>query len=96
MPIDALKIDRTFVKDIGVDHQCEAIINAILGIGKSLGLEVIAEGVETLQQLEYLKENGCHAVQGFYYSKPLEISELIVVLNEFYNKNHDTSETVNF
>jgi len=96
LPIDALKIDRTFVKDIGIDHQCEAIINAVLGIGKSLGLEVIAEGVETLQQLEYLKENGCHAVQGFYYSKPLEIEELIEVLRENYNKTHDNSETVNF
>lgn len=82
LPIDALKIDRVFVQDIGIDHQCEAIINAILGIGKSLDLEVVAEGVESLEQLTFLKENGCHAVQGFYYSKPLAADELINILKK--------------
>lgn len=82
LPIDALKIDRVFVQDIGIDHQCEAIINAILGIGKSLDLEVVAEGVESLEQLTFLKEHGCHAVQGFYYSKPLEADELINILEK--------------
>lgn len=82
LPIDALKIDRVFIKDIGVDHQCEAIINAILGIGKSLDLEVVAEGVESVEQLEYLKENGCHVVQGFYYSEALEVDELINILKK--------------
>ena len=95
LPIDALKIDRIFVKDIGIDHQCEAIINAILGIGTSLGLEVVAEGVETIQQLEYLKNNGCHAVQGFYFSEPLELEELIIFLNE-HNKNFESSKAINF
>ena len=85
LPVDALKIDQAFVCEIGKDHQSEAIINAILGIGNSLGLEVVGEGVESVEQLEFLKKNGCHMVQGYYYSKPLELDELVEFLKENQN-----------
>lgn len=71
LPIDRLKIDRSFVKDIGVDRGDESIIKATLAMCHSLGLEVVAEGVETTEQLNFLLENGCHIIQGYYYSKPL-------------------------
>ncbi|WP_428036908.1 EAL domain-containing protein [Amphritea sp.] len=71
LPIDRLKIDRSFVKDIGVDRGDESIIKATLAMCHSLGLEVVAEGVETTEQLNFLLDNGCHIIQGYYYSKPL-------------------------
>ncbi len=71
LPIDKLKIDRSFVKDIGVDRSDESIIKATLAMCQSLGLEVVAEGVETPQQLQFMRDNGCQVIQGYYYSKPL-------------------------
>jgi len=71
LPIDRLKIDRSFVKDIGIDRSDESIIKATLAMCDSLGLEVVAEGVETIEQLNFLTENGCQIIQGYYYSKPL-------------------------
>ncbi|WP_296063229.1 EAL domain-containing protein [uncultured Amphritea sp.] len=71
LPIDRLKIDRSFVKDIGIDRSDESIIKATLAMCDSLGLEVVAEGVETTEQLNFLTENGCQIIQGYYYSKPL-------------------------
>ncbi|MDO6563734.1 EAL domain-containing protein [Amphritea sp. 1_MG-2023] len=71
LPIDRLKIDRSFVKDIGIDHSDESIIKATLAMCDSLGLEVVAEGVETREQLVFLQENNCQIIQGYYFSKPL-------------------------
>jgi len=66
-----LKIDQSFIRDISIDAEDKAIISAIINMAKSLGLQTIAEGVETIEQLEYLKEQGCDEVQGYYYSKPI-------------------------
>ena len=77
LPIDKLKIDRSFVKDIGVDRSDESIIKATLAMCHSLGLEVVAEGVETTEQLSFLTDNGCQVIQGYYYSKPLPPSEFM-------------------
>ena len=70
-PLDVLKIDRSFIKDIEVSPDSVAIVKAILAMAKSLNFSVIAEGVETEPQLEFLKRNGCDAMQGFYFSPPL-------------------------
>ena len=77
LPIDRLKIDRSFVKDIGVDRGDESIIKATLAMCQSLELDVVAEGVETAEQLNFMLENGCHIIQGYYYSKPLPPEALV-------------------
>jgi diguanylate cyclase (GGDEF)-like protein/PAS domain S-box-containing protein len=73
-PINAVKIDRSFVKDLPEDSEDGAIVRAILELARALGLEVIAEGVETSEQLDFLRCSGCAQVQGFYFSRPLPAS----------------------
>ncbi|MFJ7728874.1 EAL domain-containing protein [Neobacillus sp. NPDC097160] len=75
-PIDVLKIDQSFIRDILADKKDAAITSTIIHLGKSLGLEVIAEGVENKKQVEFLANAGCHKIQGFYYSRPLPVKEL--------------------
>ncbi|WP_158284000.1 EAL domain-containing protein [Azospirillum sp. TSO22-1] len=70
-PVDTLKIDRSFVNDVPNDQNDAAIVKAIIGLGSSLGLQVIAEGVETEQQLNFLRESGCHGGQGYLFSPPI-------------------------
>lgn len=73
--LHCLKIDRSFIRDIPDDVNDLAIVHSILGLGHNLGLMVIAEGVETLEQLEYLRKEDCDAIQGYYFSKPLPPDE---------------------
>ncbi|MFM0428017.1 EAL domain-containing protein [Paraburkholderia aspalathi] len=70
-PVDRLKIDRSFVSDIGVSGDDETITSAIIALAHSLKLQVIAEGVETSAQLDFLKERACDEMQGFYFAKPM-------------------------
>jgi EAL domain-containing protein (putative c-di-GMP-specific phosphodiesterase class I) len=70
-----LKIDQSFVCDIGTDKDDRAIVSAIIKMAHGLGLVTIAEGVETLEQLNFLREEGCDEIQGYYYSKPLIAEE---------------------
>ncbi len=70
-PVNRLKIDQSFVRDIPVDPDDTAIATAIIQMGKSLRLNVVAEGVEGAEQLNFLRERGCDAAQGYYFSKPL-------------------------
>jgi EAL domain-containing protein (putative c-di-GMP-specific phosphodiesterase class I) len=76
LPVDELKIDRGFVKDILTDSNDAAIATTIIGLCRNLGLEVIAEGVETEEQRDYLARQGCHRYQGFLYCKPLPLAQL--------------------
>lgn len=72
LPIQTLKIDRAFVMGIGKNKSDESIIQAILEISKSLGLHTVAEGVETEEQLDFLRQRGCHQIQGFFYGEAIE------------------------
>jgi len=81
-PIDTLKIDRSFVKDLHTDLDDAAICAAILAMAQQLGLNVVAEGVETKEQLEFLRLHGCNQIQGFLCSKPLSAEQFTVLLRE--------------
>ncbi|HLX02839.1 MAG TPA: EAL domain-containing protein, partial [Trinickia sp.] len=70
-PVDRLKIDRSFVSDIGASDDDETITSAIIALAHSLELQVIAEGVETSSQLDFLRERSCHEMQGFFFAKPM-------------------------
>jgi EAL domain-containing protein (putative c-di-GMP-specific phosphodiesterase class I) len=70
-PVYKLKIDLSFIKYIVEHSEDRAIVKAIISLADSLGLQTIAEGVETQAQLEFLNESGCNEVQGYYYSKPV-------------------------
>lgn len=80
LPLDAIKIDRSFVQDIGIDHNDETIIDAMLSMAGSLGLYCVAEGVETEQQLAFFSKRHCYLIQGFLFSKPLPADALLALL----------------
>lgn len=76
LPIDRLKIDQSFVRDIGVDTNSKAISRAIIGLARTLELDVVAEGIEEEQQLRFLRDEGCPVGQGYLFSKPLTAVDL--------------------
>jgi diguanylate cyclase (GGDEF)-like protein/PAS domain S-box-containing protein len=84
-PIDVLKIDRSFVRDITTDADDAAIVRAIITMAHSLGIETVAEGLEMVEQLNFLQSNGCDAMQGYYFSKPLPVASIDRLLVEGRN-----------
>lgn len=81
-PIHTLKIDKSFVDDIATDPDSAAIAATIIALGHSLKLNVIAEGVETAEQLAVLREMKCDEMQGYYFSRPIPAEELERLLRE--------------
>ena len=81
--VDRLKIDRTFVTRLATDPDAAAIVLAIIGMAHTLGIQTIAEGVETAEQLAVLRRYGCDAIQGFYFSRPLDAVDVppLVIAN---------------
>jgi|GEM_PF-586501 diguanylate cyclase (GGDEF)-like protein/PAS domain S-box-containing protein len=77
LPIDKLKIDQYFVRDIATNQSDAQIVKTIISMAKAMGLHVIAEGVETKSQLDFLRENDCAEFQGYYFSKPLSFNDLV-------------------
>lgn len=75
MPIAVLKIDRSFVQEIGMNERGEMVTDSIIALGRSMELTIVAEGVETEEQLDFLAARGCHIIQGFYYSHPLPAAD---------------------
>ncbi|UTH30581.1 putative bifunctional diguanylate cyclase/phosphodiesterase [Ectopseudomonas hydrolytica] len=82
LPLDKIKIDKSFVQDLLEDEDDATIVRAIIQLGKSLGMQVIAEGVETVEQEAYIIAQGCHEGQGYLYSKPLPARELTLFLKQ--------------
>ena len=82
LPLDKIKIDKSFVQDLLDDDDDATIVRAIIQLGKSLGMQVIAEGVETAEQETYIVAQGCHEGQGYHYSKPLSARELTSFLKQ--------------
>jgi len=80
-PVDKLKIDRSFVTDIGLHPDNAAIVRAIINLGRGIGARVNVEGVETEEQLRFMRENGCDEVQGFYYSRPLPADDFAKLIS---------------
>ncbi|WP_281557282.1 EAL domain-containing protein [Thalassomonas sp. RHCl1] len=87
LPIDTLKIDISFVREIGKDSESEAIIKGIIALAHSLGLETVAEGVETKEQVAFLQQHGCSLLQGYYFSKPVDIEALYQFSRDYIPMN---------
>ena len=83
LPIDELKIDKSFIDDIPYKPDVCTIVKAIIALSKNLGFKTVAEGVETKEQNDYLKDNGCDIIQGYFYSKPLPVDKMEKYLISF-------------
>ncbi|MCE1227410.1 MAG: EAL domain-containing protein [Geobacteraceae bacterium] len=87
---DTLKIDRSFIKDLPNDKEDSVIAEAILALAKNLGMQVVAEGVETEEQLEFLKARTCQYVQGYYFAKPMPADEFLLFAQSLKNGGNIT------
>jgi EAL domain-containing protein (putative c-di-GMP-specific phosphodiesterase class I) len=88
-PLNALKIDKNFVQSVASNDRGGPISKMVIGLGQNLGLEVIAEGVETEAQLQYMREHGCDVAQGYFYARP----ESPEALTPWLKANQRVSET---
>ena len=75
-PVHTLKIDRAFVRDVATDRNDVAIVEAVIGIGQAMNLDVLAEGVETSRQVEVLTRLGCAAMQRYHFARPMPAAEM--------------------
>jgi diguanylate cyclase (GGDEF)-like protein len=86
-PINILKVDRCFIHDMHLIPANKAIVSTIIRMAKQLGFEVVAEGVECVQELDLLREEGCDVIQGFYYSKPLSFTDFAAYVRDKNSSN---------
>jgi EAL domain-containing protein (putative c-di-GMP-specific phosphodiesterase class I) len=82
-PFDKIKIDRSFISELGKKDDCLAIIRAVTQLGADIGMVTVAEGVETREQLDILRVEGCNQVQGYLFSPPRPVSEIAQLLRKF-------------
>ncbi|HEY3700076.1 MAG TPA: EAL domain-containing protein [Spongiibacteraceae bacterium] len=87
-PIDTLKVDRSFIRDLPENFEDSAITKAIIAMGKTLSLRVVAEGVETLEQENFLRDNACDETQGFYFSRPVTADKFAKLLHDHIASPH--------
>ncbi|TPK57706.1 EAL domain-containing protein [Mesorhizobium sp. B2-4-19] len=87
-PVARLKIDKSFINDLASDANDQAVTSAVISLGQKLNLRVIAEGVETDEQIAFLRNNNCDEMQGYHFSKPVSAAEIVHLLNE----NHASHE----
>ncbi|MEN2393458.1 putative bifunctional diguanylate cyclase/phosphodiesterase [Pseudomonas halotolerans] len=90
-PVDVLKIDKSFVGDLSIDSNDAKLVSTIISLGKSLNLHIIAEGVETLEQLEFLKIHQCEEAQGYYFSKAVEPQAFALWMTEWEKRQNPFS-----
>jgi EAL domain-containing protein (putative c-di-GMP-specific phosphodiesterase class I) len=90
-PIDKFKIDQSFVRDLATDTDDAVIVSTIISMAHSLKLKVIAEGVETAEQLAFLKQQGCDEIQGYYFSQPVSAEEFTQLLSSGRELAENTS-----
>ena len=81
-PIDTLKVDRSFIREVPNDAEDRAIAEAIIAMGKTLSLTVVAEGVETQEQQAFLRARACDAIQGYYFNRPVAADQFAAFLRE--------------
>lgn len=86
-PIDRIKIDQSFIRNILIDKQDSAIVDAIIYIAHALSMEVIAEGVESIEQLKFMSLHGCNFIQGYFVSKPIQCGDFPLVVNSINNSS---------
>ena len=82
LPIDTLKIDRAFIADIRNSHDDAVIVDSTISLAHNLGMRVVAEGIETKEQLVHLKTAGCDEVQGYYFSRPVSAEQIQALLRK--------------
>ncbi len=95
LPITTLKIDQSFIKELPGDSKSCAITHLLLGLSKKLGMQVVAEGVETIEQYEFLTNEGCDLIQGYYISPAVSSRKFEVLLRQSYLKPSDSVQGIN-
>jgi EAL domain-containing protein (putative c-di-GMP-specific phosphodiesterase class I) len=94
--IDCIKIDKVFIQDVTRNKNADAIVKAIIAMAKNLKIKVIAEGVETEEQLNFLRSHDCDQIQGFIYSRPVPDNEFTALLEKENTLKLDFSRSFNF
>ena len=93
-PFDKIKIDRSFIAKLTGDSDAAAIVDAVIGLGRSLGMATTAEGVETSDQAVFLSGKGCKEVQGFYYARPMPAAEMATIVAATDDELNKTTEAI--
>lgn len=81
MPVNRIKIDRSFINNLFRSEKDQTLVNGMIHLSQTLGIKVVAEGVEHKAQLDFLRRNGCDEIQGFYISRPIRADEVVELLN---------------